>query len=194
MSDFLSRADGRRIVEQVIAEFEEREGDPPGTFVVLDVQDAMDAWVVHWNAAEYARTREFTSRVMVPPIAVPKFRNPSEKFFVLGTSGTVEEELDKWRELQWKPMRPPVRFYRQDVNGAERALFRREIPDDPETDSVLEIDGHWHQARDLAVALWGVSPGYKVREISEAEAVRVITQVFGQTESVLHAPMLPENR
>ncbi|MBL0888882.1 YrhB domain-containing protein [Myceligenerans indicum] len=160
-----------------------------GEFGTAGIVDHMDVWVVRWNSAAYLRTGDFLQQIVAGPIAVPKLQDGT--YVVLGTAGTVEEELDKWRALDWRAPQPTTRYYRSyvtRVGGArvDRALFRRERPGDRSSDAVFETDGQWHPTTDVAIALMGVGR-LKLREIDEADARRAITQEFKKAAPALRA-------
>jgi hypothetical protein len=196
--ELVSRSRARRIAEEALREFADRHGvevavHDGGEFGEDGVRDFGDAWVVSWNSVEYLRTGDFLKQLLVGPIAVPKHLDA--RYVVLGTAGSIEEELDTWRALNWTPRKPAVRYYRSyvvraDGARADRALFRREpreAPGDLSGDAVFERDGRWHWTADIGAALRGFGRD-TVREITETEALRVVTEVFGQPESALHSP------
>lgn len=65
-----------------------------GQFDVPESEDHGDAWVFNWNSAKYLQSWDPRDQVLAGPIAVPK---DGGQPFLLGTSGTTEEELDRWR-------------------------------------------------------------------------------------------------
>lgn len=186
----------RHIAEEALEAF----GAKYGVEVAIDesgpgaggIQDYGDAWVVHWNSVEYLRSRDFTKQLLIGPIAVPKIE--AATFVVLGTAGTVDEELDAWRRRDWGTPAPTFRYYRSyairpDGTTADRALFRRELREDPRDtsgDAVFEADGRWHLTRDLRMIQVGLGR-HQIREITEHEASAVVTDGFGSPATALHA-------
>lgn len=194
----ITKGRARQIAQAALDEYAAEHGVEvaihDGEFGLAGIADHMDVWVVRWNSVAYLRTGDFLQQIVSGPIAVPKFGGG--RYVVLGTSGTVEEELDRWRELGWTAPQPAVRYYRSyvtrvDGTRVDRALFRRERPDDRSGDAVFETDGEWHWTPDVAIALMGVGR-LKLREIDEAEALRAITETFGKPESALRVATVPE--
>lgn len=189
----ISKGQARQIAQAALDEYAAEHGVEvaiyDGEFGLAGITDHMDVWVVRWNSVAYLRSGDFLQQIVAGPIAVPKLAGG--KCVVLGTSGTVEEELDRWRALGWAAPPPPVRYFRSYVTRvdgarADRALFRRERPGDRSSDAVFETDGHWHPTSDVAIALMGVGR-LMLREIDEAEALSAIMQTFGKPESALCA-------
>jgi hypothetical protein len=188
----ISKGQARQIAQAALDGYASEHGVEvaiyDGEFGLAGITDYMDVWVVRWNSVAYLRSGDFLQQIVAGPIAVPKLAGG--KYVVLGTSGTVEEELDRWRALGWMAPSPPVRYFRSyvtrvDGTHVDRALFRRERPGDRSSDAVFETDGNWHPTPDVAIALMGVGR-LMLREIDEAEALGVITQTFGRPESALH--------
>ncbi|MGI5188948.1 YrhB domain-containing protein [Promicromonospora sp. CA-289599] len=65
-----------------------------GELGVQGTVDHDDVWIVNWNTADYLQSGNVFDQFLAGPIAVPK---NGDEFVVLGTAGTTDQELDRWR-------------------------------------------------------------------------------------------------
>lgn len=159
-----------------------------GEFGVEGIVDHGDVWIVNWNTAEYLQSGDVFDQFLAGPIAVPK---NGDEFVVLGTVGTVDEELDRWRVQRSRSI---AKFYfsyyvRADGTRIDTGLFRREREGTMTGDAVFESDGRWHFTITVERSLKGVDDT-DLREVSKAEARQRLEKNFGVPGSELYAPMV----
>jgi hypothetical protein len=97
--------EARHVAEQALRELEARSGRRmaifDGEFGVPGIVDHGDVWIVNWNTAEYLQSGNVFDQFLAGPIAVPK---NGDEFVVLGTAGTTDQELDRWRAQRSRPI------------------------------------------------------------------------------------------
>lgn len=188
----VTKYQARRVAEQALRELEAKSGKRmaifDGEFGVPGIVDHDDVWIVNWNTADYLQSGNVFDQFLAGPIAVPK---NGDEFFILGTAGTTDEELDRWRAQR---SRPTAKFYfsyyvRPDGTRLDTGLFRREREDDMTGDAVFESDGRWHFTITIERSLKGFSDT-GLREVSEAEARQLLEEKFGAPSSEFYAPMV----
>lgn len=188
----ITKEEARQVAERALRELEVKSGKRmaifDGEFGVPGIVDHDDVWIVNWNTADYLQSGNVFDQFLAGPIAVPK---NGDEFVVLGTAGTTDQELDRWRAQR---SRPAAKFYfsyyvRPDGTRLDTGLFRRQREDDMTGDAVFKSDGKWHFTITIERSLKGFNDT-DLREVSEADARQLLEKNFGAPGSELYAPVV----